>query len=87
MIGAGVAGHGGPVSSGRFPRPAVRQASPGPPRPREGQRDHPCAGVTMSAVATTTAASDGQRADARSCRIEGVRARMFMHYLAFFVHS
>ena len=70
MTGAGVAGHGGPVNSGLFPWPVVRQASPGAPKPREGQRDHPCAGVTMSAVATT-AASDGQRADARSCMMSG----------------
>jgi hypothetical protein len=86
VTGARVAGHGGPVSSGLFPRPAVRQASPGAPRPREGQRDHRCAGVTMPAVATT-AASDGPRADARSCRIESVASTHILHYLAFFVHS
>jgi hypothetical protein len=60
VTAVGVAGRGGPVSSGLFPRPAVRQASPGAPPPREGQRDHPCTGVTvtMSPVATT-ATSDG----------------------------
>jgi hypothetical protein len=61
------AGRGGPVSSGPFPRPAVRQVSPGALRPREGQRDHPCAGATMPTVATT-ATSDRRHADARSCR-------------------
>jgi hypothetical protein len=49
MTGAGFAGRGGPVSSGLFPWPAGRQVSPGAPRPREGQRDHPCAGVTTPA--------------------------------------
>jgi hypothetical protein len=50
MTGAGFAGPGGPVSSGLFPRPAVRQASPGAPRLREGQRDHsrPTLGQTWS---------------------------------------
>ena len=61
MTGVGFAGRGGPFSSGPFPRPAARQVCPGPPRLREGQRDHPCAGVTMSTVATT-AAPDGRQA-------------------------
>jgi hypothetical protein len=39
--GVGFAGRGGLVSSGLFPRPAVRPVGPGAPRPREGQRDHP----------------------------------------------
>ena len=39
MTGVGVAGRGGPASSGLFPPRAVRQVSPGAPRPREGQRD------------------------------------------------
>jgi hypothetical protein len=40
MTGVGFAGHAGPVSSGLFQRPAVRQVSPGASRPREEQRDH-----------------------------------------------
>ena len=61
MTGVGFVGRGGPVSSGPFPRSAARQVCPGAPRPREGQRDHPSAGVTMSTVATT-AAQDGRQA-------------------------
>ena len=80
MTGVGVAGRGGPVSLGFFPRAAVRQVSPVAPRPREGQRDHPCAGVTMSAVATI--ASDGCQADARSCELSALRTRMLMRWLA-----
>ena len=61
MTGVGFAGRGGPVSSRPLPRPAARQVCPGPPWPREEQRDHPCARVTMSTVATT-AAPDGRQA-------------------------
>src|SRR5215472_4920990 len=61
MTGAGLAGRGGPVSSRPLPRPAARHVCPGPTWSREEQRDHPCAGVTMSTV-PTTAAPDGRQA-------------------------
>ena len=60
MTGVGLAGRGGPVSSGLFPWPAVRQVDPGASQPREEQRDHPGAGVTVSAVATTAASAGGR---------------------------
>jgi hypothetical protein len=77
MTGAGFAGRGGLVSSGPFLRPAVRQVGPGAPQPREGQRDHPCAGAAMPAAATTAVLAGG-RPTLGPANNGALRARIFI---------